>query len=78
MEAITWLADRAFGKPTQKLEGEIRAPLSIIHRTPDYERLAKKPDEERVRNPRCSRASAARRSRAGSPSGPAPARACGE
>jgi hypothetical protein len=47
-EAMTFLADRAFGKPAQKLEGEIRAPLSIIHRTPPHDPLAPKPDEERA------------------------------
>jgi hypothetical protein len=39
MLASGWLADRAFGKPAQKLEGEIRAPLAIIHRTPPHDPL---------------------------------------
>ena len=47
-DAMEFLADRAFGKPAQKLEGEIRAPLSIIHRTPPHDPLAPKPDEERI------------------------------
>jgi hypothetical protein len=48
MLASGWLADRAFGKPAQKLEGELRVPLTIVHRTPRHDPLAPKPDEERA------------------------------
>ena len=48
IDVMKFLADRAFGKPAQKLEGELRAPLSIIHRTPPHDPLAPKPDEERA------------------------------
>jgi hypothetical protein len=51
IEMLIYLSDRGFGKPVQKLEGEIRAPLSIVHRLPDHDPLAPRaprPDEERV------------------------------
>ena len=46
MEAAEWLTDRAFGKPAQKIEGEIRTALAIVHRLPDHDPLATKPDDE--------------------------------
>ena len=48
LTALDWLADRGFGKPVQKMEGEIRVPLTIVHRTPPHDPLAARDDEERV------------------------------
>jgi hypothetical protein len=47
-DAMEFLADRAFGKAAQKMEGEVRMPISIVHRTPPHDPLAPKPDEERA------------------------------
>ena len=48
LTALDWLADRAFGKPVQKMEGEVRAAIAILHRTAPHDPLAVKDDEERV------------------------------
>jgi hypothetical protein len=51
IEMMIFLADRGFGKPVQRLEGKIRAPLTIVHRLPDHDPLAPRApraDAERV------------------------------
>jgi hypothetical protein len=45
-EAMNFLAERGFGRPTQRLEGEVRVPIAIVHRTPPHDPLA--PPAERV------------------------------
>jgi hypothetical protein len=53
---MDFLTDRACGKPAQKMEGEVRMPISIVHRTPRHDPLASRPDEERVRDLSTTRA----------------------
>jgi hypothetical protein len=48
-EMLHFLADRAFGKPAQKIDGELRVPLTIVHRSVARDPLAPAPEEsERV------------------------------
>jgi hypothetical protein len=42
IEAMNFLAERGFVRPTQRLEGEVRTPIMIVHRMPPHDPLAQR------------------------------------